>query len=269
MIEETSRAFTFVERISEVQPGKRIRGRYHVPAHVSDFPQPLLAEATGQLAAWATMAAVDFRFRPVAGIAGKIELLGDAHPGDELELTAELENVDEESVSYHGSASVNGNPVLRLHDCIGPMLPMEGFNDPAAVRARFDQLCKTGLEGGFTALPRFAYQSISRTGETDIAAAFQVPQEAEFFADHFPRKPVFPGSLLIHVQLQLTRKLVGSSWRVRELSGIKLRAFVPPGEVLELRVRSTSQAAESMKLHMESRTKGKIVSRASVELIRE
>jgi hypothetical protein len=70
------------------------------------------------------MAAVDFKCRPVAGIAGMIELLSPVRPGQMLELSAELESVDTEAVAYRGEASADGIPVVRLHNCVGPMLPV-------------------------------------------------------------------------------------------------------------------------------------------------
>ncbi len=48
---------------------------YVIPSELRDFPLALVGEAIGQLAAWAAMAAVEFGQRPVAGLAGSIELL--------------------------------------------------------------------------------------------------------------------------------------------------------------------------------------------------
>src|SRR5262245_32305929 len=106
------RAFTFVDRITELQPGRKVRGRYAIRPGVEQFPSALVGEAVGQLAAWAAMAATQFECRPVAGVAGTIELLSPVRPGQELELAAELESVDTEAVAYGGTASINGTPVL-------------------------------------------------------------------------------------------------------------------------------------------------------------
>ena len=74
-MDEHFRAFSFVDRIASLEPGTRIRGSYTIPSSIDDFPASLVAEAVGQLAAWAVMSAVDFKSRPVAGLAGNIELL--------------------------------------------------------------------------------------------------------------------------------------------------------------------------------------------------
>ena len=46
------RAYTFVDRLTTVQPGVSARGTYAVPAALNEFSSSLVAEATGQLAAW-------------------------------------------------------------------------------------------------------------------------------------------------------------------------------------------------------------------------
>jgi len=63
-----------------------------------------------------------------------------------------------------------------------------------------------------------------------------------FFADHFPRRPVLPGSLLMKADLQLVSALAagfpvpqhGGHWVPKGISNMKLRTFTPPGEVLEM-----------------------------------
>jgi hypothetical protein len=70
------------------------------------------------------MAAVDSGQRPVAGLAGSIELLHEPRAGRVLELAAELEHVDADSVEYRGTAYADGTPVMRLKDCVGPMVQL-------------------------------------------------------------------------------------------------------------------------------------------------
>src|SRR5262249_46421168 len=76
----------------------------------------------------------------------------------------------------------------------------------------------------------------------------QVPPSAPFFADHFPRRPVFPGSLLMHLSLQLGAMLVSElrppasgRWGDWMILDMKLRSFIPPGTVLELDARLKPQ----------------------------
>jgi 3-hydroxymyristoyl/3-hydroxydecanoyl-(acyl carrier protein) dehydratase len=203
-------AFSFVDRITVVQPGVSVRGRYAIPAGLESFPASLVAEAVGQLAAWAALAGANFERRPVAGIAGSIELLAAVQPGQILELAAELETADADAMAYGGSAHADGILVVRLQHCVGPMMSMEEFDDPRAMRERFAVLCGPGAEpGGFRGVPVFGLER--RDGEVgrSIRATLQVPASADLFADHFPRRPVFPGSLLMHSNLQLAAALAG------------------------------------------------------------
>src|SRR5205823_12701396 len=99
----------------------RVRGRYTIPSNVESFSPSLVAEAVGQLAAWVAMSALNFERRPVAGLAGGIELLGAVHPGQTLELAADLETVDQEAVAYGGTAQVDGVIAIRREHGGGPM----------------------------------------------------------------------------------------------------------------------------------------------------
>jgi 3-hydroxymyristoyl/3-hydroxydecanoyl-(acyl carrier protein) dehydratase len=242
-MDEHFRAFSFVDRIHAVQAGVRICGSYAIPGSIASFPTSLVAEAVGQLAAWAAMAAMDFKRRPVAGLAASIEFLTPVQPGQVLELAAELESVDPEAVGYSGTAHVNGVPVLRLQHSVGPMMPVEEFDDPQALRERFVLLQGAGATpGAFRGVPPFVLERTGGEAGRSSNAILHVPASAPFFADHFPRRPVFPGTLLMSVNLELAVALAaqlappaaGGPWVLRGLSGVKLRAFTPPGETLEI-----------------------------------
>jgi 3-hydroxymyristoyl/3-hydroxydecanoyl-(acyl carrier protein) dehydratase len=256
------RAYTFVDRITAMQPGVSARGTYAIPAALKDFAGPLVAEATGQLAAWSALAAVDFKSRPLTGIAARVEVFAPVRPGDALELAAEIESVDVDAIAYGGTASVNGSPVLRLHHCVCPMLPAEDFDDPQALRDHFALLCDAGAHpGGFGGVPDLnCERTRSEPGES-IRADLQVPVAAPFFADHFPRKPVFPGTLLMHAKLQLAAALAADvplparahAWKVKSVVNMKLRAFIEPGGLLELEAKLIAREGENLTISVESR----------------
>ena len=202
------RAFSFVDRITAVEPGVRSRGTYQIPARLAEFPSSLVAEAVGQLAAWSAMAKLDFKVRPVAGLAGKVEFLAPVRPGQTLELAAEIETAELDAVAYGGTASVDGKPVIILENCVGPMLPLEEFDDPQAVRDRFATLQNPGATPGvFGGVPTISFNRTNSEVGKSARATLQVPADAPFFTDHFPRRPVFPGTLLMNVNLQLAAAL--------------------------------------------------------------
>ena len=269
---EHFRAFSFVDRIHSDEVGQRIKGSYHLPEEIDEFPLSLVSESIGQCAAMSSMKAVDFKFRPVAGIAGAVDFSGGVKPGDTLELEANLVRADEEAVGYSGVARVNGDEVVRLHDCLGPMVPMEDFDDPAAVSARYDLLRGEGAEAGvFPGVPSFAYEAGELVAGESATGTFQIPEGAAFFQDHFPRNPVFPGTLLMNLKLQFVQSLVdtleGSSlWKAVGMEKVKLRAFMPPGESLSLSAGVQEIGGDKATILVQSRRGKRINSSARVLL---
>ena len=67
-------------------PGKRATGKFSIPPGIESFPQCLMAEAVGQLAAWVAMSHIGFRGRPVAALATETRFARTANPGEELDL---------------------------------------------------------------------------------------------------------------------------------------------------------------------------------------
>jgi len=267
-------AFTFVNRITELQPGGSVLGSYLIPPHIDAFPQSLAAEALGQLAAWAAMSIVDFKFRPLAGIAGLVELLSPVRPGQMLNLSVELESVDNEATAYRGIASADGIPVIRLQNCVGPMLPVEEFDEPQTLRQHFAVLRNGGsTPGGFGGIPPLEFARTGGEPGQSVRATLEIPMSAPFFADHFPRRPVFPGALLMNLNIQLAAVFAaeipapgGGRWDLRTISDLKLRAFIPPGEKLDLEARLASRMENSATIIVETRKEKKLVGSARVTL---
>jgi 3-hydroxymyristoyl/3-hydroxydecanoyl-(acyl carrier protein) dehydratase len=268
-------AFSFVDRITNVEPGVRATGRYWVPGAVAPFPPSLVAEAVGQLAAWAAMSQLDFRFRPVAGLAGEALFTRDVAPGQTLDLEVGIERCDQEAISYGGIASVNGAQVLALRHCVGPMLPMEEFDAPEAVRADFELLRGAGAPAGrFQGVPPREVAVIERVPGERLRAELRVPAAAPFFGDHFPRRPVFPGTLLLDTQIGLAVQLAGEAAPLCDagilaavrVNDVKMRAFISPGQVLELRLELQSATPEGATISIGARANGKPVSTGRADI---
>jgi len=269
-------AYSFVDRITELEAGKRARGFFLVPAHLSRFPVALAAEAVGQLAAWNAMSSFDYKVRPVAGLAAELRFGSEVRPGCRLDLEVVIESCEADAVSYSGWADADGVRVIELDHSVGPMLPMEEFDAPQAVRARFELLCGAGAQSGrFPGLPEHDIEIIERVPEQKLEALLRVPAEAHFFSDHFPRRKVFPGTLLLDAQMQLGLKFAadwpslprGSSLVVTRIPDMKIRSFVPPGEVLELRV-DVAPTSEPGKVRATTtvRANGKSVASGKLEM---
>jgi 3-hydroxymyristoyl/3-hydroxydecanoyl-(acyl carrier protein) dehydratase len=269
------RAFSFVDRILRLEPGSGACGLYTIPGELKEFPISLAAEAVGQLAAWAAMSATGFEFRPVAGIAGKVELISAVRPGAVLDLSVALETTENDAVAYGGEVRIEGEPVVRLEDCVGPMVEVREFDDPAAVRARFELLCNSGATpGGFKGIPEIPLARHGGERGKSVAAKLAVPAAAPFFGDHFPRRPVFPGTLQIQANLELATWLAaeleppaeGWIWQPYTVSDVKLRAFVAPDDTLELEARVAALSPEAAIISVETRRQQRLAGSARILL---
>jgi 3-hydroxyacyl-[acyl-carrier-protein] dehydratase len=271
---EHFRAFSFVDRILSDDIGKSVTGSYTIPSGVADFPLSLVAEAIGQLAAWSSMAATGFEVRPVAGIAGRVEFPGSVKPGDVLELEAILVKADREAVGYDGVAKVNGEIVVRLLDTLGPMVPMVDFDDPAAMLARYQLLTTTGAEPlAFGGVPAMATERIGGEPSATAEGILRVPEQAAFFSDHFPRNPVFPGTLLMNLKQEFALGFAeevepGGIWRASAACDVKLRSFMPPGEILDLKAELESRDEGLLRVIVTTRKGKRLNSSAKFELVR-
>jgi 3-hydroxymyristoyl/3-hydroxydecanoyl-(acyl carrier protein) dehydratase len=239
-----SRAYSFVDRITSLEAGSRGQASYLVPARLPRFSSCLAIEAAGQLAAWVTMAALDFRLRPVAGVAADLKFGVEVRAGQTLELRAEIHKYDEEAVDFSAWAHADGELVVEIGHSVGPMLPTEDFDDRAAVRERFELLRGPGAPGGqFGGVPEHDIEIIELVPGQSVRGLLRVPREAAFFSDHFPRRPVFPGTLLLDSEIQISLRAAagaphwppGATLAATAVPEMKLRAFIPPGESIELR----------------------------------
>jgi 3-hydroxymyristoyl/3-hydroxydecanoyl-(acyl carrier protein) dehydratase len=269
-------AFLLVDRIIEIVPGTRARGRFAISDHLPEFSPCLVAEAVGQLAAWVAMAKSDFQSRPVAGLAGEVKFRQPAVPGTTLDLEVELENCDRDAVLYNGWARVENGPIVELSRCVGPMLPMEDFDDPEMVRERFALLCGTGVPPqDFSAniapsplLVVFHHDPCKR-----LRAKMQVPSSAPFFVDHFPRKPVLPATLLLDAQAQLAIRLAADALhpdvarllRPTRVYNMKMRSFVHPGQALEIDAEILTADRASVEIGLAAEIEGQRVSTCRLE----
>ena len=266
-------AFSFVDRITEFIDGTRARGYFWVPEETRVFPSCLVAEAVGQLAAWVAMSQVDFRMRPVAALATETRFLGAVLPGDVLELKVDIEDCDDDRVAYGGSASVEGKQVIALKHCVGPMLPVEDFDAPDALRERLLLLRDRGAaRGRFQGVDLPETALIEHVPGKFLRASLNVPRHATFFADHFPRNPVFPATLLLDAQIRVAATLVQESCGPQFASPVasrmthfKMRAFIPPGQEVELEATLSSHDTLAARVMLSARVAGKVVATARVE----
>ena len=263
--------FSFVDQLTAID-SDRAHGILRCPkdAALHDW---LVIEAVGQLAAWIAMARTDFSRRPVAALVGEIRLSGTAARGD-IDLEARIERLDSRAILYVGTARRAEVEIASLSRCVGPLLPMELFDDPEAVRARFAALrsgdaSATGIASAAGAHPLVA--PIELSGDS-ASSRFEVPAAAPFFADHFPRRPVYPASLLADALGQVATPLAARTLGVdpahlhlAKLTDYKVRAFSPPGQCLDLHAKANAAGAAGVEIHITASSEGKRVAGGKME----
>lgn len=274
--------FLFVDRITTLTPGTLTRGIKHVTPDdfylMCDetgrraFMPALVGETVGQLAAWNVMFSTDFTKRPVAGIAERACLHRPVYVGETLQLESYVESLDDTAMQYHGKAMVGDELVFELMGALGPMLPMEDFIAIDAVRRQFDELnqgyineddiskgaplceanAKALLNPHALALTEFDHIVGFEAG-VSIEAQKCVTRAAPYFADHFPRKPVLPMTILLECLMGLSRAFIEKSsfdvpYRVLEMRRIKMNDFVTPGDVLHTKLSVKSHTDDELVL---------------------
>jgi 3-hydroxyacyl-[acyl-carrier-protein] dehydratase len=267
-------AFSFVDRITGFTPGIGAHGEFAVPAALAAFPCCLVAEAVGQLAAWVAMAQVDFRSRPVAALAREIRLHGDVVPGSVLALSVEIDRCDDDAIAYTGRATSGDGLAIELVDCVGPMLPATQFDAPGALAEHLALLRGPGAPAGrFHGLPEATVVHGQGGPGHSRTAELQVPTTAPFFGDHFPRRPVYPGTLLLDALMRLGLELAtaapdlpaGTRPAPVRLTHVKLRSFVAPGDVLALDAQRASTGGGAGQVVLTARGNGKVVATARLQ----
>lgn len=266
-------AFSFVDRITEFVAGSRAQGSFWVPGGVRAFPPCLVAEAVGQLAAWLAMSHVNFRGRPVAALATETRFEGEVLPGETLQLAVDIEDCDDDMVAYGGSAVVDGRRIIELEHCLGPMLPVQNFDAPDALRQRLELLRNEGApRGRFQGVDPLESALIEHVPGKSWRATLDIPREAAFFADHFPRNPVFPATLLLDAQIRAAAQLVRQDRGQRfetpvasRMTHVKMRAFITPGQQVELGATIANQDAAGARVMLSAQVAGKNVATARVE----
>jgi 3-hydroxymyristoyl/3-hydroxydecanoyl-(acyl carrier protein) dehydratase len=178
-------------------------------------------------------------------------------------------------VAYKGWADVAGKRVITLNDCLGPMLPVEDFDSPDELLERFELLCGEGAApGAFRGVPSPSVELGDVHPGKSIAATLHVPETAPFFVDHFPRRAVFPATLLLDAEMRLAGDLAADATAqspgIRlvpvRLTHVKMRAFIAPGDTLEIVAEMAPRANGTTKILLTTTAGGKTVATARLEL---
>lgn len=260
-------SFILVDGISHFQSGISARGVKHITASEPYLTRSyssgeliylpsLIGESVGQLAAWAVIDALKFQKRPVAGIVSQVNILGEVRVGQTLQLTAEIDALDDEAVEYHGAAYVGDKKVFEIESAIGPMMAMSDMNPTSEVKRQLSQLLETNVDltdiADCFADNSIAAQALINLGPSphagfDDLLAFEqgkkcialkrVSRSAPFLADHFTLNPVLPLTILLESKISLAQRYVqqfyaDKPYQVVAVRKVKMSQFVRPGNIV-------------------------------------
>ena len=275
-------AFSFVDRITSIGSSGQIKGSFLIPAHLEFFPQSLVAEAIGQLAAWYAMSSLNFERRPVAALAGATKYHSEARPGERLNLEAIIESCDSESVSYSGVATAGERLILELVDCSGAMLPQQEFDDPETIGQQFKLLETTGAkENRLAQAPCILPTDLKSDALGTLEGSLIIPSQADFFADHFPNKPVFPATLLMHALSSMVIEQINCSplpnqptnqpnqpqLAISSMARVKVRSWIAPGDQVKLRAEGLTPEIGPKQVKLSAHVGTKLVASALLSLV--
>jgi hypothetical protein len=269
---ERQNTFSFIDRITSIDNAGLIRGHFTIPLSLDSFPQCLVAEAVGQLAAWYAMHSQAFAYRPVASLAGATLFHGEAIPGERIDLLVQIENCDADTVSYSGLARCGQRLIMELKDCTGIMLPQIEFADPTSVEQHYRQLVTVGVNNNRVDVAADLLPTdLCRDNLHRIRGRLNVPLDAEFFSDHFPNKPVFPATLLMQAfSTMLVEQLRDTydrySAKLLSAEEIKFRAWIYPGDQLELVAEGLANGSSPGLFKINTYRSGRTVAIAKIRL---
>jgi 3-hydroxymyristoyl/3-hydroxydecanoyl-(acyl carrier protein) dehydratase len=235
--------FSFVDQIVSLDE-RGARGRFAVPEHFEGVPPWLIAEAVGQLAGWIAMVRSDFRSRAVAALVGSLVFPTPPPRRGVLELSVDIDRTDQRAVLYCGTVRGESGVYGELRRCLGPLLPMEELDDPQRARRLYQRLrgdTPLSLWSAGDPLPALTLRERADAANEPRRAVIEVPAEASFFLDHFPRRPVLPATLLVQAMCDLAAEVAApvlacdpGRVAIAEVRDIKVRSFTAPGEMLSV-----------------------------------
>jgi 3-hydroxyacyl-[acyl-carrier-protein] dehydratase len=142
--------FLLVDRIDALEPGRRIDAHKVVSFEEAWMPRPtapcpalppaLLLEAVLQAGMWLLRASSDFARQPLVISAEGVRLGRPVRAGERVSLVAEIRQLGEDGAVLWGEARVGDEQVVLGERIVCAFQPLEQFDDPAEVRAAFEEM---------------------------------------------------------------------------------------------------------------------------------
>jgi 3-hydroxyacyl-[acyl-carrier-protein] dehydratase len=284
--------FLMVDRIYELQRATHAKGIKNVSwdddflvelfPDIPVFSPIVAAECAAQLVSWVIVEARGFTVKPVITMVDSYLCSGHAMPGDQLMLEGTIESLSDESALVHARILLNGRSIVELEHAVCYLYPLPELDSPENARRQFENMFVPGHVPGCTNLaspvsmlreniPLRTRPCVDRIIVPKEPGTLQglrnVAATEDYFNDHFPRKPILPGVVMLESLVGLAGLLVERALRdqglhdsmpvLQQCEKIKFRRFVQPGDQLAISARLTAFETESSKAHIQAAVNGK------------
>lgn len=278
-------SFLYVDRITEYEPGRRIRGLKNITrSEPFLFPGPhgkrvahpaLLIEAFAQLSAWLAILDNKYQRRPLFLGEDRVELPSPVFSGDQIHLDVELIRYNDDIVETRGTASVGSRVVFSSECGRGYLVPMTDFDDPVIVEKRFLQLYRPGLKLGrdVVAMSDTSHEDfwkVSNRRPLELVDAVDKHQPLKsvetfknitvsesFFLEHFPRRPIVPGVVIVSMAIDAAEIMVRAEPQalgsqrfltMTRVTNVRFRKPIEPGDQCVVKAKTKTWDAKTRQL---------------------
>lgn len=246
--------FLFVDRIKEMNERSIVGEKSFAEDDSMQYPGKdgsmeiapgVISEAIGQLVSWLCIKRNNFSGRPVFLFSDTIKVHAPVKPGSTVTLTGNIDEIDDETFVFSGTAHVGDQLVHSISKCSGYFMPLGDLEDPEVTRERFDHLVGEGLvleddkkKYDFNTL---VDEVVQVDPGKSITTRKQMKLDEPFYRDHFPRYPVTPIVMINEMIRNATVRLMESEGcqaiMPLEVSNVKIKSFVRPGDTCEVNVK--------------------------------
>jgi 3-hydroxymyristoyl/3-hydroxydecanoyl-(acyl carrier protein) dehydratase len=151
------------------------------------------------------------------------------------------------------------------------MLPQDDYDSPEDLARQFELLRGPGATPGrFHGIVRPPLSMLEQVAGESRRARLDVPAAAPYFADHFPRRAVFPATLLLDSAIRVAHDLAhelpkGGSLRPSRVTHVKMRDFTLPGQSVEIAAEALTPNQTAARIGVAMKVGERTVATARVE----
>lgn len=292
--------FLFVDRICALEKGKRVRAIKNISGDeeflVEIFPglpvlSPVIAaEAAAQALSWLIVEARDFAVKPLITVLDEYVCHKHVQPGDQIAMEGQVESFQRESALAHARILINETPAIEINHGVCYLFPLSTLQDPADAQRQFQHLCdnpflKAPAAAQRSPLVREGAAPQSRNSGIDRIISYEEHQcivgiknittTADYFNDHFPRKPILPGVVIMDTligcaRILINRALTAHGWEQKQAilvraHKVKFRRFVQPGDQLVVQVQMKGFMEQQSTVHAQALVHDKVAATLAAE----